>query len=512
MILFKNCFYIHSPEVEDTGAGWDILLEGNRIRRIAPEIDEAEVRRGAPGAPGQSGRGDARGGGDGAPRSADARNAEGPAARDGDRPAAGPGDAAARDAECLRVIDASRHVVVPGFINTHHHFYQTLTRNIPEAQNAKLFDWLVFHYEVWKHMTPEDIRNGTRLAVAELLKTGCTCTTDHHYLYPQGFAEDLMGLQFGAADELGIRFAPTRGSMSRGRSTGGLPPDSVVQDEEEILADCERVIREYHDPSELAMHKVILAPCSPFSVTPDLMKKSVDLARGEGVRLHTHLAETLDEDDYCLETYGKRPLAVMEDWGFIGPDVFYAHGIHFTDDELVRLAETATGVSHCPSSNMRLGSGIARVKEMHDRGIPVSLGVDGSASNDASDYLGEMRNALLLQRIRYGAAGATARMLFEIATINGARTLGFPRCGEIRADWAADIALFNVHKLEYAGALSDPLAALIFAGINHSCDYTIVNGEVVVDGGRLIGVDEDDIFTRAHRSSERMIAAARGTA
>jgi len=287
-----------------------------------------------------------------------------------------------------RVIDASRHVVTPGFVNTHHHFYQTLTRNMPAVQNAKLFDWLTYLYEVWKGIDEEAVYWSSQLALAELAKTGCTCTTDHHYLYPKGFSQDLPGLQFKAASEIGLRFAPTRGSMSRSKKDGGLPPDTVVQDEDEILAQCEETILKYHDSAPDSMRRVALAPCSPFSVSEQLMKDSVILARKHGARLHTHLAETGDEDDYCVQMYGRRPLALMEDCGFIGPDVWYAHGIHFNDAELDTLAETRTGVAHCPSSNMRLGSGIARVREMLDRGVPVGLAVDGSASNDASDMLG----------------------------------------------------------------------------------------------------------------------------
>ncbi len=243
--------------------------------------------------------------------------------------------------EGARVIDCSRHVVVPGFVNTHHHFYQTLTRNIPAVQDAKLFDWLLHLYEVWKHIDEEGVYYSSLLAMGELLKTGCTTSTDHHYLYPDTFTTDLMGLQFKAAQTLGMRFSPTRGSMSRSKKDGGLPPDSVVQSEDVIMKDSLRVIEQYHDPSPLAMNKIVLAPCSPFSVTKDLMKESVKLARQYGVTLHTHLAETFDENDFCVEIYGKRPLALMEECDFIGDDVFYAHGIHFDDDELALLAQTA---------------------------------------------------------------------------------------------------------------------------------------------------------------------------
>ena len=352
-ILLKNCFCLMTSADEPLRRGWDLLIEGNRVAKVAPDLVFEPSK----------------------------------------------GD---------RVIDCSTFVVVPGFVNTHHHFYQTLTRNLPAVQNAKLFDWLVYLYEVWKGLDEEAIYIGSLVAMGELLKTGCTTTTDHHYLYPRRVTGDVMGLQFEAAEKLGMRFSPTRGSMSLSRKDGGLPPDTVVQTDEEILRDSERVIRQYHDPSELSMRRVALAPCSPFSVTEQLMRETVALARRHGVRLHTHLAETSDEDDFCVKIYGRRPLKLMEDTGFIGEDVFYAHGIYFNDEELARLKETGTHIAHCPSSNMRLGSGICRVKEMLAMGINVALAVDGSASNDTSDMLGEMRQALLLQRVRYGSDAVTA--------------------------------------------------------------------------------------------------------
>jgi len=452
-ILLKDCFCLMTSADEAPLRGWDLLIEDNRVSKIAESI--------APSA----------------------------------------GD---------RVIDCSTHVVVPGFVNTHHHFYQTLTRNLPAVQNAKLFDWLVYLYEIWKHLDEEAIYTSSLLAMGELLKTGCTTSTDHHYVYPRHVTGDIMGLQFEAAEKVGMRFSPTRGSMSLSKKDGGLPPDSVVQTDEEILEDSERVIRQYHDPSDMAMRKIVLAPCSPFSVTESLMKDSVALARRYGVRLHTHLAETRDEDDFCVKCYGRRPLRLMEDTGFIGEDVFYAHGIFFNDEELRLLSETGTHIAHCPSSNMRLGSGICRVKEMLAMGINVALGVDGSASNDTSDMLGEMRNALLLQRVRYGSDAVTARDIYRMATINGAKLLNFGKVGELREGWAADVAIFNVDRLEYAGALSDPLAALIFTGYNHGTDYTIVNGKVVVEHGTLTGVDEQELTRKANEISERMVEKAKG--
>ncbi|MFW6343228.1 MAG: 8-oxoguanine deaminase [Sediminispirochaetaceae bacterium] len=442
-ILFKDIYYLQTSADAEGLRGYDLLIEGNRVAKIEKNIDFT------------------------------------PEAED-------------------RVIDASRHVVVPGFVNTHHHFYQTLTRNIREVQNAKLFDWLVYLYEVWKHIDAEAVYYSSLLAMAELLKTGCTTSTDHHYLYPRGFHGDPLGLQFQAAETLGMRFSPTRGSMSLSKKDGGLPPDSVVQTDEEILEDSERVIREYHDDSDFSMKKVVLAPCSPFSVTEDLMKRTGELARKYGVRIHTHVAETIDENDFCMEVYGRRPLQLMEDTGFVGEDVFYAHGIHFNDEELDTLAKTGTYIAHCPSSNMRLGSGICRVTEMLPRGGNVALAVDGSASNDSSDMLGEMRNALYLQRVKYGADALTPREVYKIASENGARLLGYSKVGKLEDGWAADLAAFDISGIEYAGSLSDPAAALLFCGNSHQADYTVVNGRVVVEKGRLLGFKEEELAKKAN--------------
>ncbi len=448
-ILLRHCFFIQPSSDTEGIRGADILIEGAQIRRIGPSV------------------------------------------------AAPPG---------CRVIDCAHHVVVPGFVNTHHHFFQTLTRNLPAVQDAKLFDWLVYLYEIWKRIDGEAVRVSSLLAMGELLKTGCTCTTDHLYLYPRGVDADFAALQFQAAEALGMRFAPTRGSMSLSRKDGGLPPDSVVQDEDTILADCERVIRQFHDPAPRAMRKVVLAPCSPFSVSEDLMRRSARLARAHGVRLHTHLAETADEDAYCLHKYGVRPVALMERCEFIGPDVFYAHGIHFTNEELAVLRREGAQVAHCPSSNMRLGSGICRVRDMLDAGIPVSLAVDGSASNDSSDFLGEMRHALLLQRVARGSGALGAREVLRMATETGAAVLGFSGIGRIAEGRAADLAVFDVGGLEYAGSLADPFAALLFSGYNHGAAYTICNGKLVVEKGRLTGVDEEALAADANRIAARLLS------
>jgi 8-oxoguanine deaminase len=409
-----------------------------------------------------------------------------------------------------KTIDCSTHVVVPGFVNTHHHFYQTLTRALPAVQNAKLFDWLVYLYDVWKHLDAEAVRLSSLLAMGELAKTGCTCTTDHLYLYPREVTADLTEIQFEAAAAVGMRFSPCRGSMSRGKSLGGLPPDEVVQDEDTILADSERVIRRFHDPDPRAMRKVALGPCSPFSVTESLMRESARLARGHGVRLHTHLAETADENDYCREHYGVRPLALMERCGFVGPDVFFAHGIHFSDDELDAIARSGSAVAHCPTSNMRLGSGVCRVRDMLGRGIRVSLAVDGSASNDSSDFLAEMRQAMLLARVAGGPDSLGARDVLRMATETGASVLGFDGIGRIEPGRAADLAVFDVSGFEYSGALADPFAALVFTGSSHRTAWTIVNGRVVVEQGRLAGVDEDTLAVAANQAARRMLERASG--
>ncbi|MDZ7262945.1 MAG: 8-oxoguanine deaminase [candidate division KSB1 bacterium] len=407
-----------------------------------------------------------------------------------------------------QIIDCSTKLVLPGLINSHHHLCQTLTRNVPAVQNQALFTWLTTLYEIWKFFDAEGIYYATLLGCGELLKTGCTTTTDHHYLYPKGLAADIPSLQFEAAGRAGIRFCPTRGSMSRSRRDGGLPPDSVVQNEEQILQHSEEMIQKYHDPSPFSMHQMHLGPCAPFNVTAELMRATAQMARKYGVRLHTHLAETKDEEVYCQEIYGKRPLQFLVDLDWIGADVWYAHGIHFNDDELQLLAATQTGIAHCPASNMRLGSGFARVPEMLRLGIPVGLAVDGSASNDSSDMVGEMRQALLLHRVRYGADAISAEQVLEMATLGSARLLGRNDIGSLEIGKAADLAIFELNKLEYTGALSDPLAALIFSGISHEAHTTIVNGRIVVQNGRLVQVDEEEVIRKGNALSATMLKKA----
>jgi len=408
-----------------------------------------------------------------------------------------------------QAVDCRGKLVIPGLVNTHHHFFQTFQRNLPIVQNAKLFDWLVQLYEIWKFVDAEVVYYSSLLAMAELLKTGCTTSTDHHYLYPEGISGDKVPeMQFKAATELGMRFSATRGSMSTGKKQGGLPPESVIQDVDTILRQTEDAILKYHDASFGSMRQIHVAPCSPFNTSPRLLKESAELARKHGVRLHTHICETKDEESYCLKKYGKRPFAFMQDLGWVGSDVWYAHGIYFNDDELKALAQNRVSIAHCPSSNMRLASGIARVKEMREQGITVGLGVDGSASNDSSDMLGELRQALLLQRVKYGADAVTARDVFEMATIGSAKALGRNDIGTIEVGKPADLAIFDLDRLEYAGSLSDPLAAVIFSGYNHGADTVIVNGEIVVGNNRLTRVDERAIIENSNRLSFRLLKQA----
>jgi cytosine/adenosine deaminase-related metal-dependent hydrolase len=407
-----------------------------------------------------------------------------------------------------RIIDGAHKLCLPGMVNCHHHLYQTMTRAVPRVQNAELFEWLVNLYEIWRELTPEIVYISALTGLGELLLTGCTTTTDHLYLFPRSCDGKLIDAEIQAARELGIRFHPTRGCMTRGRSHGGLPPDDVVQTEEEILADCERLIALYHDPAPDAMVKIALAPCSPFSVEESTMVKLAELARKHGLRLHTHLAETQDEERYCAEVYGMRPVEWAEKIGWLGRDVWFAHMVHVNEAEIQRLAETGTGVSHCPASNMRLGSGIAPIPRMLEAGVPVGLGVDGSASNDASDMLGEVRHALLLHRVMNGAKAITAREVLAMATGGGARVLGYTDLGRIEEGALADLILIDIDQLGLAGALHDPVAAPVFAGDSHIVAYSIVNGELVVENGKLARISEEEIIKRANEAAAEMVRSA----
>ena len=408
---------------------------------------------------------------------------------------------------CDRIIDAKGRILLPGLVNTHHHFYQTLTRAIPAAQDANLFSWLKILYPIWAELTPDDVRTSTKLALVELLLSGCTTSSDHHYLWPNGCRLDD---QFEAAGDIGVRFHGARGSMSLGESDGGLPPDRVTEDEEAILRDSRRVVEEYHDPTPYAMRRVALAPCSPFSVSPDLMRESAALARsfgpGMGVRLHTHLAETLDEEEFCLETFGARPVAYAEELDWTGADVWHAHCVHMNDSEIYRFAATQTGVAHCPSSNMRLASGIAPITRFSDSGVPVGLGVDGSASNDSSHLLAEARTAMLLQRVQGDPAAMSARQSLEIATLGGAKILGRDDIGSLEPGKAADIVAFDLNAVGYAGgAVHDPVAALVFCR-PQNVDFSMINGRILIEDGAPVRIDLATLVD-SHNSAARSLLA-----
>ncbi|HDC92794.1 8-oxoguanine deaminase [Candidatus Bipolaricaulota bacterium] len=403
------------------------------------------------------------------------------------------------------VIDGRDRVMIPGMVNTHHHLYQTLFRAVPGAADRKLFDWLLHLYERWRGIDEEAVYVSTIIGCMELLLSGCTTTADHLYLFPKG-RERLIDVEIEAARELGIRFHPTRGSMSLSREEGGLPPKDVVQAEEEILADSERLIREYHDPSFGAMTRIALAPCSPFSVTPELMRKTAELARKYGVLLHTHLAETLDEERFCLERFGVRPVQYLEELGWLEGDVWLAHMVHVNADEVKRIAEAGVGVAHCPSSNMLLGSGAAPVVEMLEAGVKVGLAVDGSASNDHSNMIREARQAMLVSRMRYGAEAMPARRALRMATMGGAQVLHREaEIGSLEPGKCADLSLWDISRLEFSGA-ADPVAGLLHCGAQYA-ELVMVNGEVLVRGGRLVNEKLYDYIARHREIARRLVRA-----
>ncbi len=396
------------------------------------------------------------------------------------------------------VIDGSHYWCYPGLVNTHHHLYQVFSRNLPQVQNMELFDWLTTLYEIWKGLDRRVIRLSSLTGMGELMKHGCTTCFDHHYVFP-AHAGDLLGAQFAAADELGIRMYCSRGSMDLSVKDGGLPPDSVVQSVDEIMKDSVRVIEKYHDTSYGAMHRVALAPCSPFSVSADLLRESAILARQYGVRLHTHLCETKDEENFMLQREGVRPLEYMARLGWIGDDVWYAHGIHFNDEELRLLAKTGTGVAHCPISNMKLSSGIARIPEMLELGVPVGLAVDGSASNDGSSLLEELRVAFLLHRLNSSRLAPTGYDILKMATRGSARLLGRDDIGSLAVGKCADLFMVDERRLELVGACMDAKSVLGTVGLRGAVDYTVVHGRVTVKNGRLTTIDEDKIAFEANK-------------
>ena len=409
-----------------------------------------------------------------------------------------------------RRIDASGCIVIPGLVNCHHHLYQTLTRSIGTAEGKSLFDWLQTLYPIWGQIDAEAVYVSARLGLAELMLSGATTVADHLYLFPN---DARLDDEIRAARELGVRFHPTRGSMSLGQSQGGLPPDSLCEDEADILADCERVIGEFHDPEPLSMLRIGLAPCSPFSVTPDLMRKTAELARRHaGVRLHTHLAETIDENRFCEAQFGMRPLPYLQSLDWTGDDVWFAHMVHPSHDEVGLLAETLSGVCHCPSSNMILASGIAPVREMCDRGVRVGLGVDGSASNDSNQLLGEARQAMLLQRVGWPgfesrADRFSAREALELATLGGAEVLGRDDIGSLEAGKAADLVAYRIDGIEHAGAGGDRVAGLLTCAPVNAC-YSIINGRVVIEQGEITGLDLPTLITQHNQQAQRLLRKA----
>jgi 8-oxoguanine deaminase len=411
------------------------------------------------------------------------------------------------------ILNLDGYIVLPGLINVHHHFYQTLTRVIPAAQNANLFGWLKTLYPIWARLTPEDIYISTQLALCELALSGCTCASDHLYLFPNGARLDD---EIQAGSEIGVRLHASRGSMSLGESKGGLPPDSVVDDEDTILHDSQRLIEQYHDSKPGAMTRIVLAPCSPFSVTADLMRQSAILARQYNVRLHTHLAETQDEEEFCLQKFGYRPVGYMESLDWVGEDVWFAHCVHVNQEEIQLFQNTGCGVAHCPSSNMRLASGIAPIMQMLTAGVKVGLGVDGSASNDSSHLIEEARQAMLLARVRAGLGGAslsskepptlmTARQVLEMATLGGASVLGRTDVGALEQGRCADFIAIDMNKLNYAGALHDPLAALVFCAPIH-VDHTVVGGKFVVRDGQISNINLQSLIERHNKAAKRLVS------
>jgi 8-oxoguanine deaminase len=430
--------------------------------------------------------------------------------RDGFIEAVGTADQLPSQAD--EVVDVSGHIVLPGLINTHHHFYQTLTRAVPAAQDVNLFNWLKTLYPIWARMNAEDIRTSTQTALAELALSGCTTASDHLYLFPN---DSRLDDEIEAAREVGLRLHASRGSMSLGESAGGLPPDSVVDSEEHILNDSLRLIQQYHNSDPGAMVQIVLAPCSPFSVTGDLMRESAKLARQYGVHLHTHLAETKDEEVFCKQKFGYRPLAYMQSLDWVGDDVWFAHAVHIDQKEVDVFAHTGCGVAHCPNSNMRLASGIAPIWEYLQAGVNVGLGVDGSASNDSSHLLAEARQAMLLARVRSGLSGAslstsdapplmTARQVLEIATSGGAAVLGRQDIGSLEVGKCADLIAINLNNLDYAGALHDPVSAVLFCS-PRKVDLNVVNGRIIVRGGQLTTIDLPHLVEKHNKAARRLL-------
>ncbi len=411
--------------------------------------------------------------------------------------------------EDIPYIDARGCLAVPGFVNVHHHFWQVLTRCLPRVQNAELFHWLVEQYHVFEACDPQCFYTSARVALSELLLSGCTTTSDHHYLFPKGQPVELIDEDIRAAKELGIRFTATRGSMTLGEDNGGLPPETVIEKDDRVLEDYDRLISRYHDRSHGAMTQIALAPCAPFNVTPRLFQETVGIARRHGVRLHTHLAETDDEDKYVQEKFQKRPFRYVADQGWSGSDVWFAHCVKLNQHEIEEFAASGIGVAHCPSANCRLGSGVAPVPAMLKAGVPVGFGVDGSASNDSGHLLGEAQLAFLLHRATWGVDSITARDCLWMLTRGGAEVLGRSDIGQISAGMCADIVLFDQRRLQYAGGPSlDPVAGLIMCGKGQAPSWTIINGRIVVQDSRIVGLDERGLVEEANQLTEKIVSHA----
>ncbi len=402
------------------------------------------------------------------------------------------------------VIDASHHVVLPGLINTHHHMYQSLTRAVPAAQNGELFNWLTNLYPIWANLTPEMIQVSTQTAMAELMLSGCTTSSDHLYIYPNGCRLDDS---LEAAQQIGMRFHAARGAMSVGQSKGGLPPDRVVEQEADILRDTQRLIETYHDADRHAMQRIVVAPCSPFSVSRDLMRESASMARSYKVSLHTHLAENVSDIAYSREKFNMTPAEYAEDCGWVGHDVWHAHCVQLDDAGINLFAHTHTGIAHCPCSNMRLASGIAPIRKMLDAGVSVGLGVDGCASNDSGHMMAEVRQAMLLQRVGFGPDAMTARQALEVATLGGAKVLNRDDIGALKPGMSADIVMFDLRQIGFTGALHDPVAALVFC-TPPNVAYSIINGRVVIRDGQITTIDLGHVIERHNRLAVELAEAA----
>jgi len=409
------------------------------------------------------------------------------------------------DSPADRVVSGARKLMMPGFVNTHHHLYQTLFRNVPQVEHAKLFDWLTFLYEHWKYIDEEAVYTSAQVGICEMLKTGVTTTTDHLYLYPYG-NNAIIDAEIRAARDVGVRFHPTRGSMSLSKKDGGLPPDSVVQTDEEILVESERVIHRYHDRGRYAMTRIALAPCSPFSVTTDLMRQTAALAEREDVLIHTHLAETQDEEEFCLQTFGFRPVDYMEEVNWLTPRSWFAHIVWASDADIHKLSEHTCGMAHCPASNMRLGSGIAPVTVMKQTNMRIGIGVDGSASNDTNSFIGEVRLATLLQRVKYGADALTSREALAMASMGGARVLRMDSdIGSIEVGKAADLIMWDLDTLEFAGGLHDPFTAPVMCDAKQ-VSLNMVNGRVLIENGQFTNIDVRALVARQNAIAAHLMA------